>query len=700
MLRRLVFVLLCTFAAAQIPMVRVGLDTSQNEYLFSFEGGGVIQSIQGVPIRSFSNGERFRIWWDNESPGKSIDEYRIQVKGPLSAYDADQLITQLKTQGFDTDKVAVVDSDFFRVLSGRFPTFKKAEIDFDKLKTLGYEELWISNERNMDLPKPGKGLYLVTDHYERVPLPIQGVSLKPSGLITQVLGKGKYRGRIELLPHNSGRLSVINIVDLETYLRGVVPREMGPSEFPDLEALKAQAVAARTYGLANLGKRTNEGFDLNDTISDQVYGGFEAEQQMTDRAVEETRGIIASYKGKPIQALFMANAGGSTIDVREVFGGEAPYLKGVSTYSTDAPMLMFASASHYSQILPSMLTEAQFKLLISGLLPPESLSKEKLNSAVISSDAQLLLSKIRARFNLDLEVTAQEDFTILSVARKLGFDRLIVGQDRLSDASYMFGSLVDPKDMPLAYFLLRRNLASYEDLTLTKNPDWKTYINWIYLFWNELEPLQIQEGTLLRTGQVRKKKEEPKNINLDKDTVFAIEIPGGYYQLVSSLSIPAGDRLRWIANDQGRVMFAVHRKDPDGVSSERFHPAAHWKQEYTESELLALVTRRIPLKGIHSIELKHNPQGRVIQMTIRDENKSSYTFTGMRIRNLLSLKDNVFSFVSIGKSAQRRWVFYGRGWGHGVGLSQTGAYGMAIEGKKFDQILKYFYTNIQLTTLY
>lgn len=191
----------------------------------------------------------------------------------------------------------------------------------------------------------------------------------------------------------------------------------------------------------------------------------------------------------------MANAGGSTIDVREVFG-EAPYLKGVSTYSTDAPILMFASASHYSEILPSMLTEAQFKLLISGLLPPESLSKEKLNSAVTSSDAQLLLSKIRSRFNLDLEVTAQEDFTILSVARKLGFDRLIVGQDRLSDASYMFGSLVDPKDMPLAYFLLRRNLASYEDLTLTKNPDWKTYINWIYLFWNELEPLQIQEGTL------------------------------------------------------------------------------------------------------------------------------------------------------------------------------------------------------------
>ena len=97
-------------------------------------------------------------------------------------------------------------------------------------------------------------------------------------------------------------------MDLETYLRGVVPREMGPGEFPAIEALKAQAVAARTYAYANLGKRAKDGFDLLDTVADQVYGGKDGEQPLTDRAVQETTGLIATWNGRPIQALFMANS--------------------------------------------------------------------------------------------------------------------------------------------------------------------------------------------------------------------------------------------------------------------------------------------------------------------------------------------------------------------------------------------------------
>ena len=83
-------------------------------------------------------------------------------------------------------------------------------------------------------------------------------------------GKGRYRGRVEIFPNPQGRLTVVNTVDLETYLRGVVPKEMGAWEFPALEALKAQAVAARTYAYVNLGKRAKEGFDLVDTVADQV----------------------------------------------------------------------------------------------------------------------------------------------------------------------------------------------------------------------------------------------------------------------------------------------------------------------------------------------------------------------------------------------------------------------------------------------
>ncbi len=700
MLRYFAFVILSTFVIAQSPVIRVGIETSQNEYLFSFESGGTVQSLEGIPLRSFTNGERFRIWIDSSSQTKFSDEYRIQVRGPLSDIDADQLIAQLKTQGFSADKVSVVDSAFFRVLAGRFLTSEQAELDFDKLKTLGYQELWISSERNLDFPNPTRGLFLITERYERVPLPGKGVSLKSLGLTTHVLNKGKYRGQINVLPHSSGRLSIINVLDIETYLRGVVPREMGPAEFPDIEALKAQTIAARTYAVANLNKRKKEGFDLNDTVADQVYGGYDAEQPMTDQAIQETRGIIASYEGKPIQALFMANAGGSTIDVGEVFGGDAPYLKGVSTYFSEIPNLFYASSSQYPQILPSLITESQFKLLISGLISPEALLKDKINSKVTSSDAHSILKKVQDKLEINSIGMLQDPISILAVARAFGFERALLGQDRIEDATYMFGNSIDGKDVELAYFLLRRNLASYQDLTTSNPPDWKTYLNWIYTFWNELAPFTFQEGTLLRTGEVRKKREEPKKINLNQETILGIEIPGGYYQLVSNLSIPAGDRLRWISDEQGGVTFAVHRKDPDGISLERFHPDSHWKQEYNEFDLLGLIRRRVPIKEIYSIEVKHNQQGRVVRMTIRDQNKSSYVFTGMRIRNLLRLKDNVFSLVTSGKGTQRRWIFYGRGWGHGVGLSQTGAYGMAIAGKKYDQILKHFYTNIHLTTLY
>ncbi len=700
MLRYLALIVFSAYMVAQAPIIRIGIDTTQNEYLFSFEDGGVLQSLEGVLIRSFTKGERFRIWIDSAAQSKVSDEYRIQINGPLNLDDANQLIDQLKNQGFVADKVIISDSEFYRVLVGRFRTTSQVEKDFDKLKSIGYEELWISSERNLDLAKSSESLYLITQRYERILLPSDGVSLRSLGLTTQIINKGKYRGLINVVPHYSGRLSIVNVLDIETYLRGVVPREMGPSEFPDIEALKAQSIAARTYAIANLNKRIKEGFDLNDTIADQVYGGYDAEQPMTDQAIEGTRGVIASYEGKPIQALFMANAGGSTIDVGEVFGGNAPYLKGVSTYFSDVPHLSYTSSSQYPQILQSHITESQLRLLIGGLVTPQLLVEDKLNSKVDIYDAQSLLEKIQKKLELYSTSIPQEPLKLLGVARAFGFDRVMLGQDRIEDAAYIFGNSLDSKDSQLAYFLLRRNLATYRDLTSPNVPDWKTYLNWVYLFWNELAPFAFQEGTLLRTDEVRKRREEPQKINLNQETILGIELPGNYYQLVSNLSIPAGDRLRWIVDEQGRVTFAIHRKDPDGISLDRFHPDSHWKQDYSESDLLGLIRQRVPIKEIQSIEIKHNQQGRVIRMTIRDQNKSSYVFTGMRIRNLLRLKDNVFSMITSGKGAKRRWIFYGRGWGHGVGLSQTAAYGMALTGRKYDEILKHFYSNIQLTTLY
>jgi SpoIID/LytB domain protein len=138
-----------------------------------------------------------------------------------------------------------------------------------------------------------------------------------------------YRGRLEVFANTRGSLTVVNVVALEDYVRGVVPNELSPGGWPELEALKAQAVAARTYAVSNLGRFAAEGFDLTPDTRSQVYGGRSTEHPLTDRAVNETRGRVATYAGRPINALYTSTCGGRTEDAENIFGGEAvAYLRG------------------------------------------------------------------------------------------------------------------------------------------------------------------------------------------------------------------------------------------------------------------------------------------------------------------------------------------------------------------------------------
>ncbi|HEX7955485.1 MAG TPA: SpoIID/LytB domain-containing protein, partial [Pyrinomonadaceae bacterium] len=138
-----------------------------------------------------------------------------------------------------------------------------------------------------------------------------------------------YRGRLEVFANAKGALTVVNVLSLEDYVRGVVPNELSPGGWPELEALKAQAVAARTYAVSNLGRFASEGFDLTPDTRSQVYGGLSTEHPLSDRAVLETRGRIATYKGAPINALYTSTCGGRTEDGENIFGGNpVPYLRG------------------------------------------------------------------------------------------------------------------------------------------------------------------------------------------------------------------------------------------------------------------------------------------------------------------------------------------------------------------------------------
>lgn len=140
--------------------------------------------------------------------------------------------------------------------------------------------------------------------------------------------KGKWYRGIVMIQNKNGKLTVINNVPLEDYLKGVVPAEM-PSSWAS-EAHKAQAIAARSYALANLGKRARYGYDLKDTPEDQAYGGASVETADTNFAVEQTKGIVLTYNMKVINAYYSASAGGQTNT--NSWGTNLPYLRSVPSF--------------------------------------------------------------------------------------------------------------------------------------------------------------------------------------------------------------------------------------------------------------------------------------------------------------------------------------------------------------------------------
>ena len=145
-----------------------------------------------------------------------------------------------------------------------------------------------------------------------------------------ILGSKKYRGIIKILPAGANA-QVINVVYMEDYLRGVVPPEMGKRTPEEVEAVKAQAVAARTYAMAHLGQYADQPYDMKSSILDQVYDGFNIETELVNRAIDQTEGKVLFYQDGFVNAYYHSTCGGMTDNIEHVWDRkETPYLKAVA----------------------------------------------------------------------------------------------------------------------------------------------------------------------------------------------------------------------------------------------------------------------------------------------------------------------------------------------------------------------------------
>ncbi len=208
----------------------------------------------------------------------------------------------------------------------------------------------------------------------------------------------RYRGGF-LISAKNNHISLIDYISLDDYLRGVVPREVMASWPP--AALRAQAIAARTYAIASLGRHANRDFDLCPTDHCQVYGGIDSEKTSTNIAVDSTSGKIITYRGKVISAVYHSSSGGSTAEVASVWNESVPYLKSTIDWDQNSP---------YNQWTRSMNWE-DLQGLVSHFYPSVG-QLQQISGISYSPDGKLL--KITLLGNLDFKILSGEQFRSLT----------------------------------------------------------------------------------------------------------------------------------------------------------------------------------------------------------------------------------------------------------------------------------------------
>ena len=192
----------------------------------------------------------------------------------------------------------------------------------------------------------------------------QSFWVEPTGGGYVFIGDQWYRGRVLVVPVD-GKVTAINWIDLETYLYGVVGGEM-PASWPQ-EALKAQAVAARSYALYRRDRTQGDLFDVGSTTAHQVYHGLAAETPSVQAAVNATQGQVLTYGGRVIEAVFHSSSGGHTENSEDIWQQPTPYLRGVADFDQDAPVFSWSET----------FSSQQFAQRITGIGQLQSVTTER-----------------------------------------------------------------------------------------------------------------------------------------------------------------------------------------------------------------------------------------------------------------------------------------------------------------------------------
>ncbi|MGH9870162.1 MAG: SpoIID/LytB domain-containing protein, partial [Candidatus Polarisedimenticolia bacterium] len=313
------------------PTMRIGLTGDGRTVTLDSAGGlYVVDRETGRDVWKHIHKGPLRVVLERGSDAEAQTVYRVQVASLASREEADVLREKLEKETGEAGMVSrYPDRNAWRVRMGQRGSRDEIAQVEEKLRSMGHEEIWVVQE-----PGPGgkqSRMRLVDEFYNDLVTSARALVVLPAAEGRPLkVSDIAYRGLIEVVLTPGRTLQAINVLNAEDYLKGVVPRELGPTLYPELEALKAQAVAARTYALRTLGEFAREGYDICATPRCQVYKGMEVEHPFSDRAIAETAGQVLLYEGELVDALYSSTCGGHTEDGHVIFPlKREPYLKGV-----------------------------------------------------------------------------------------------------------------------------------------------------------------------------------------------------------------------------------------------------------------------------------------------------------------------------------------------------------------------------------